>query len=45
MFLSRTPSSLRTATPERGQHTEEILTSLGYDAVAIEKLRAEKVVA
>ena len=45
MFLSRTPSSLRTATPERGQHTDEILQSLGYDAAAIGKLRAEKVVA
>ena len=45
MFLSRTPSSLRTPTPERGQHTDEIMTSLGYDAAAIEKLRAEKVIA
>jgi crotonobetainyl-CoA:carnitine CoA-transferase CaiB-like acyl-CoA transferase len=45
MFLSRTPSSLRTATPERGQHTDEILRGLGYDATAIGKLRAEKVVA
>jgi len=45
MFLSRTPSSIRTATPERGQHTDEILKSLGYDDDAIGKLRAEKVVA
>ncbi|HXS40140.1 MAG TPA: CoA transferase [Stellaceae bacterium] len=45
MFLSRTPSSLRTPTPERGQHTDEIMTSLGYDAAAIQKLRAEKVIA
>ena len=45
MFLSRTPSSIRTATPERGEHTDAILKTLGYDAAAIEKLRTEKVVA
>ena len=45
MFLSRTPSSLRTATPERGEHTDEILRALGYDADTIGRLRAEKVVA
>jgi len=45
MFLSRTPSSLRTATPERGEHTDEILKSLGYDADTIGKLRADRVVA
>jgi crotonobetainyl-CoA:carnitine CoA-transferase CaiB-like acyl-CoA transferase len=45
MFLSRTPSSLRTATPERGEHTDEILRGLGYDEAAIGKLRTEKVVA
>ncbi len=45
MILSRTPSSIRTATPEHGEHTDEVLKSLGYDAAAIEKLRAEKVIA
>jgi formyl-CoA transferase len=45
MFLSRTPSSLRTATPERGEHTDEILRALGYDAAMIAKLREAKVVA
>jgi formyl-CoA transferase len=45
MFLSRTPSSLRTATPERGEHTDEILRSLGYDRDAIGRLRVERVVA
>jgi formyl-CoA transferase len=45
MFLSRTPSSLRTATPERGEHTDAILRGLGYDADTIGRLRAEKVVA
>ena len=45
MFLSRTPSSLRTATPERGEHTDEILRGLGYDRSAIGRLRTEKIVA
>ena len=39
------PSAMRSATPEHGQHTDEVLKGLGYDAAAIEKLRAEKVVA
>jgi crotonobetainyl-CoA:carnitine CoA-transferase CaiB-like acyl-CoA transferase len=44
MILSRTPSSIRTATPERGEHTDAILASLGYDDAAIAKLRTDKVV-
>jgi formyl-CoA transferase len=44
MRLSRTPSALRSATPERGEHTEEVLRELGYDAGAIGVLRAKKVV-
>ena len=28
--LSRTPSSIRTATPEQGEHTDDILEELGY---------------
>lgn len=42
--LSRTPSRIETATPEKGQHTEEILRALGYDAPAIAGLRQRKVV-
>ncbi len=42
--LSRTPSSLRTATPERGEHTDEVLGELGYDAAAIARLRQDGVV-
>ncbi len=30
--------------PEPGQHTAEVLVELGYDAAAIEKLRAGGVV-
>ena len=37
--MSRTPSSIRTATPEQGEHTDEILLDLGYDAAAIVTLR------
>ncbi|HKA32115.1 MAG TPA: CaiB/BaiF CoA-transferase family protein [Candidatus Binatia bacterium] len=32
------------AIPELGEHTEAILKKLGYDAVAIEKLRADNVI-
>ena len=35
---------IRTATPDLGQHNEEILRSLGYDCDAIEKLRAARVI-
>jgi crotonobetainyl-CoA:carnitine CoA-transferase CaiB-like acyl-CoA transferase len=42
--LSRTPASLKTATPEIGQHTDEILGEIGYDTAAIRRLRAEGVV-
>jgi crotonobetainyl-CoA:carnitine CoA-transferase CaiB-like acyl-CoA transferase len=36
--------SIRTATPDLGQHNEEILRSLGYDSEAIEKLKAARVI-
>ncbi len=42
--LSRTQSSMATATPERGQHTDEILQHLGYAAAQIADFRARKVV-
>jgi crotonobetainyl-CoA:carnitine CoA-transferase CaiB-like acyl-CoA transferase len=35
---------LRTATPDLGQHTQEILQSLGYDADAIDRLRAARAI-
>jgi crotonobetainyl-CoA:carnitine CoA-transferase CaiB-like acyl-CoA transferase len=44
MKLSRTPSKMRSATPERGQHVDEVLRELGYDASEIAELRAQRVV-
>jgi len=41
--LSKTPGTLRTLAPSPGEHTEAILRRLGYSAVDIERLRAEKV--
>ena len=42
--LSRTPASMARATPEAGEHTDEILGQLGYDAASIAALRAGKVI-
>ncbi len=42
--LSRTPWSIRSATPEAGEHTDVVLGELGYSAAEIEGLRGRKVV-
>ena len=42
--LSRTPCRMRRATPDKGEHTEEVLGELGYDAHAIADLRRRGVV-
>jgi formyl-CoA transferase len=42
--LSRTPSSVRTAAPDIGEHTEEILGELGFSRADIDTLRRDKVV-
>jgi crotonobetainyl-CoA:carnitine CoA-transferase CaiB-like acyl-CoA transferase len=43
--LSETPGSYRRPAPRLGEHTDEILASIGYAAAEIAALRAEKVVA
>jgi formyl-CoA transferase len=42
--LSRTPGSVRTATPEMGEHTDQILGELGYSATDIKRLHDQEVV-
>ena len=42
--LSETPGSVRTTAPLAGQHTDEVLGSLGFDADGIASLRERKVV-
>jgi crotonobetainyl-CoA:carnitine CoA-transferase CaiB-like acyl-CoA transferase len=42
--LSRTPWSVRTPSPEPGEHTDEVLGELGYGAADIARLRGQKVV-
>ena len=42
--LSDTPGEVETAPPVLGQHTQEILTELGYSDKDLEKLKQEKVI-
>ncbi len=42
--LSRTPGGARSAAPERGQHTDEVLVELGHSAGDIRGLREARVV-
>jgi crotonobetainyl-CoA:carnitine CoA-transferase CaiB-like acyl-CoA transferase len=42
--LSDTPGSVRSTAPMPGQHTDDVLASIGYDAAAIAGLRERKVV-
>jgi crotonobetainyl-CoA:carnitine CoA-transferase CaiB-like acyl-CoA transferase len=42
--LSRTPARLVSATPERGEHTEEVLREAGYGAEEIASFRKNKVI-
>jgi crotonobetainyl-CoA:carnitine CoA-transferase CaiB-like acyl-CoA transferase len=40
--LSDTPGEIKTSPPTLGQHTEEILTQLGYNRQDVDKMRQEK---
>ena len=42
--LSRTPATMATATPEIGQHTDEVLAETGYSGSEIADLRAKKAI-
>jgi crotonobetainyl-CoA:carnitine CoA-transferase CaiB-like acyl-CoA transferase len=42
--LSRTPWALRTTAPEKGEHTDAVLTALGYDAATIASLRQRGII-
>tara|TARA_Y100001960_G_C14644697_1_gene812719 strand:- start:525 stop:1232 length:708 start_codon:yes stop_codon:yes gene_type:complete len=42
--MSRTPSSVRTATPEQGEHTDDILSELGYEQTTIDGFHQNGVV-
>jgi crotonobetainyl-CoA:carnitine CoA-transferase CaiB-like acyl-CoA transferase len=42
--LSRTPARLAAATPERGEHTEEVLLDLGFSNIEIKRLKSEGIV-
>jgi crotonobetainyl-CoA:carnitine CoA-transferase CaiB-like acyl-CoA transferase len=42
--LSRTPPTVRSPAPAPGAHTREVLTALGYDTAAIDRLAAEGVI-
>jgi crotonobetainyl-CoA:carnitine CoA-transferase CaiB-like acyl-CoA transferase len=42
--LSRTPATMVSATPEIGQHTDEVLTEVGYSAADVAALRKNMVI-
>lgn len=42
--MSRTPSMLRTAPPEHGEHTEEVLKEFGYTAAEIAEFQKRNVI-
>jgi len=42
--MSRTPSEIRTASPDQGEHTDAILTELGYEESLITQMHESGVV-
>ncbi len=42
--LSRTPAKLVSASPERGEHNEEILSEIGFSAEDVKKLKNEGII-
>jgi crotonobetainyl-CoA:carnitine CoA-transferase CaiB-like acyl-CoA transferase len=44
VILSETPGEIRTRAPLLGEHTDEVLMSVGYSAEEISKLREKKII-
>jgi formyl-CoA transferase len=42
--LSRTPAKLLTASPERGEHTDEVLKEIGFSDQEIQTFRSRKII-
>jgi formyl-CoA transferase len=42
--LSATPGSIRTPAPKLGEHTDAVLSEVGYSAAEIAKLRESAIV-
>jgi formyl-CoA transferase len=42
--LSRTPAKLATATPDRGEHTEEVLLEIGFNSQEVKKFKNEGII-
>jgi crotonobetainyl-CoA:carnitine CoA-transferase CaiB-like acyl-CoA transferase len=42
--LSRTPATVRTAPPRHGEHTEEVLESVGFSRGEIDRLREREAI-
>jgi formyl-CoA transferase len=38
--LERTPSAIVRAAPRRGEHSEEVLSEIGYDREALARMKA-----
>ena len=44
VHLTRTPQHMRSAAPERGEHTDEVLAEIGYGPDAVADLRERRVI-
>ena len=42
--LSKTPGEIRHRAPQLGEHTDDILSSLGYDADTLAGLREKRII-